>query len=422
MRNDDVALVHRALADDESAFAMLVEKHQKQVHALAWRIIGDFHIAQDITQETFLKAHQKLVTLKDPHRFSGWLNAITTRCCLEWFREKRLNVQLSENVDIATRHNDSYSQYLVGEQAKAATQELREIVKKWIAKLQESERTVITLHYFDGMSCEEIAVFLGVSTNTIKSQLSRARQRLKKQELLVRSGLDDFQIFATLNEATKTERHIRINVSVTKENGEEIGKGTGGLKRTDAQLGLTDYNFGWAGNNPFEYLVTTFLGTSMTPFLLKYPTVVGKTWIQEGLWHSQAETTLDGHEHIQASAELFPMCLKHKSVLSDAAPDSQKNGHTHMTVDGKRYALDFKRDNPVNGTRYLWFANGIGLVKMRYEHDNGLTTEAELFEYKVPGKIEESLPLQIGSTYTYKYHHVYLGERVIEKWRVTENF
>ena len=422
MRNDDVALVRRALADDETAFAMLVEKYQKQVHALAWRIIGDFHIAQDITQETFLKAHQKLATLKDPHRLSGWLNAITTRRCLAWFREKRLNVQLSENVDIATRYDDPFSQYLVGEQAKEATQELREIVKKWLAKLQERERTVITLHYFDGMSCEEIANFLGVTTNTVKSQLNRARQRLKRHELLVRSGLDDFQIFATLNGAIKTERHIRINVSITKENGEVVGRGTGGLKRTDAQLGLTDYNFGWAGNNPFEYLVTTFLGTSMTPFLLRYPTVVGDTWIQEGLWKSQAETTLDGHEQIQASAEVFPMCLKHKSVLNDAAPDSQKYIHTHITVDGKRYALDFKRDNPVNGTRYLWFDKGIGLVKMRYEHANGLTTEAELFEYRVPGKTEESLPFQIGSTYTYKYHHVYLNERVIEKWRVTENF
>ena len=76
----------------------------------------------------------------------------------------------------------------------------------------------------------------------------------------------------------------------------------------------------------------------------------------------------------------------------------------------------------VNGTRYLWFAKGIGLVKMRYEHANGLTTEAELVEYRIPGKVEEFHPLQIGSTYTYKYHSVFLHETVIEKWRVTETF
>ena len=71
---------------------------------------------------------------------------------------------------------------------------------------------------------------------------------------------------------------------------------------------------------------------------------------------------------------------------------------------------------------YLWFAEGVGLVKMRYEHANGLTTEAELFEYRVPSKTEEYLPLQIGSMYMYKYHSVSLDETVIEKWRVTENF
>ena len=169
MRNDDVALVHCVLTSDETAFAKLVEKYQKQVHAIAWRTTKDFHIAEDIVQETFLKAHQKLGTLNDPHQFSGWINAIATRCCLAWFRETRLNSELSENMNIAMRHDDPYSGYLAREQAKDATQELRENVKKWLAKLQESERTVVTLHYFDGMSCEEIAAFLDVTPNTIKN-------------------------------------------------------------------------------------------------------------------------------------------------------------------------------------------------------------------------------------------------------------
>ena len=57
---------------------------------------------------------------------------------------------------------------------------------------------LITLHYFDGMLCEEIAAFLGVTTNTIKSRLNRARNRLKKNESQVQSALDDFQTFAIL--------------------------------------------------------------------------------------------------------------------------------------------------------------------------------------------------------------------------------
>ena len=79
MQNNDAALVHRALAGDDTAFTILMERYQKQVHATVWRTIKDFHIAEDIVQETFLKAHQKLGTLKEPDRFSAWLNAIATR-------------------------------------------------------------------------------------------------------------------------------------------------------------------------------------------------------------------------------------------------------------------------------------------------------------------------------------------------------
>ena len=424
MQDNDVALVHRALAGDDAAFTALMEKYQKQVHATVWRTIKDFHIAEDIVQETFLKAHQKLGTLNDPQRFSGWLNAIATRRCLAWFREKRLNSELSENINIAMRHDDPYSGYLAGEQAKEATQELREIVKKWLAKLRESERTVVTLHYLDGMSCEEIAAFLDVTTNTIKSRLSRARQRLKKYESVEQSTLDDFQFFATLSEMTKTERNITVRVEITTENGKQLGAGTFSLKRTDALLGLTGFSFGWEGGNPVGPLSTTCFETFITPFLLRFPTVVGDTWTQEGFWNSQAKTTLDRHEQTQASTAVFPMCLKHKSVLINAAPNPQN--HIPTIIDDKRYELGSKHANLiknfVNGTRCLWFAKGIGLVRTRYEHANGLTTETELMEYRVPGETEEYHPLQIGSTYTYKYHSVFLDETVFEKWRVTENF
>ncbi len=424
MQNNDVVLVHRVLAGDDTAFTTLMEKYQKQVHATVWRTIKDFHIAEDIVQETFLKAHQKLGTLNDPHRFPAWLNAIATRRCIAWFREKRLNTQLSESISSTMKQNDPYSGYLAGEQAKAAAQELREIVKKWLAKLPENERTVVTLHYFDGMSCDEIAAFLGVTTNTIKSRLNRARNRLKKNESLIQSMLDNFQFFAMLSETIKTERNITVVIKITTENGEHLGEGTFSLKRTDALLGLTGFNFGWVGSNPVELLSTTFLATFLTPFLFKFPTVVGDTWTQEGFWDSQPKTTLDRYEQIQTSTEVFPMCLKHKSVFIDTTPQPQND--IPLIIDNERYKLDSKRanliENFVNGTRDLWFANGIGLVKMHYEHANGLTTETELFEYNVPGKTEGSLPMQIGSTYTYKYHNVFRDETVFEKWDVTENF
>ena len=419
MRNDDVALVHRALANDETAFTMLVEKYQKQVHALAWRTTGDFHIAQDITQETFLKAHRKLGTLKDSHRFSGWVNAIARRCCLAWFREKRLNSELSENMNTTTRPNDPYSGYLAREQAQEASQKLRETVKMWLAKLQESERIVVTLHYFDGMSCEEIAAFLDVTTNTIKSRLSRARNRLKNNESLLQSAFDDFQFFGALNALAKTERKIRVCIKALTENGEQFREGGASLIKTDMFLALS--SFGWQERDKAEPVTMPLLGTSITPHLFRFPTAIGSAWTQEGFWDSQAKTILEGYEQVNVSAGDFPTCLKHKSVLIDTPPHLQNN--LLATANDKPYEQGSKEESPfVNGTRYLWFAKGIGLVKMHYEHANGLTTAAELMEYRTPIKTEEYHPLQIGSTYTYKYHSVFLDKIVFEKWRVTESF
>ena len=82
MERDDVQLIHEILAGDDAAFNTLVQKYQKSVHALAWRKIGDFHHAEEITQDTFLQVYRKLATLKDPNQFAGWLYVIANllRC------------------------------------------------------------------------------------------------------------------------------------------------------------------------------------------------------------------------------------------------------------------------------------------------------------------------------------------------------
>ena len=98
MRNDDVILIQRILTGDENAFASLVRKYQRQVHAFARRKIGDFQIAEDITQETFLQVYQKLETLEDPTLFSKWIYAIVNHLCIAWFRKNRLQTEPLEEI------------------------------------------------------------------------------------------------------------------------------------------------------------------------------------------------------------------------------------------------------------------------------------------------------------------------------------
>ena len=190
MRNDDVALIQRILTGDENAFESLVRKYQKQVHALAFRKTGNFQTAEDITQETFLRVYQKLATLNDPTKFSGWLYAIVNHLCITWYRKHRLQAEALQEIYISEIETEAYSRYTAMEHAKITAEARHDLVKKLLTKLKERDREVITLHYFEEMTSSEIGEFLGVSENTIKSRLYRARQQLKKYASMIQEALD----------------------------------------------------------------------------------------------------------------------------------------------------------------------------------------------------------------------------------------
>ena len=205
MEQKDAQLIQQVLQGDQEAFAVLVNKYQKGVHALAWRKIGDFHIAQEITQDAFLRAYQKLETLKNHNLFGGWLYVIASRLCADWFEKKSLPEQSLEATDMNEVNRGSYSRYVAQKQEAEADETRREIVKELLQKLPESERTVMTLYYLGEMTIKTISEFLGVSPNTVKSRLSRARNRLKKEEAVIRQNLSSFQLPANLTETIMRE-------------------------------------------------------------------------------------------------------------------------------------------------------------------------------------------------------------------------
>ena len=194
-REDDVQLVRKILSGDAEAFNFLVQKYQKSVHTLAWRQIGDFHYAEEITQDTFLQAYKKLSTLKDPNRFAGWLYAIANRFCIAWIRKQRPAMRPLEDTPVKAIDNLTYDRYISEQCESEAVERRYEIVEDLLKKLPKRERTVMMLHYLDEMPTKEISKLLGVSVNTVVSQLHRARKRLKAdQELLIQEFLGSVQI------------------------------------------------------------------------------------------------------------------------------------------------------------------------------------------------------------------------------------
>lgn len=194
MERDDVELIRSVLSGDDSAFSDLVDKYQKSVHALAWRKVEDFQVAEEIAQDAFLQAYKKLASLKDPNQFAGWLYVITSNLCHDWHRRKKPIMQSLDATNTMTLEKTSYERYLVELQEKKANEHRRELVKNLLAKLPESERTVVTLHYLGEMTSEAISKFLGVSVNTIKSRLRRARKRLKEETPMIRETLGSVQL------------------------------------------------------------------------------------------------------------------------------------------------------------------------------------------------------------------------------------
>ena len=178
-----------------------MKKYQKGVHTLAWRKIGDFHIAQEITQDAFLTAYRKLRTLKNHNQFAGWLYVIAANLCRDWLKKNRLPMESLDTDNMNEVDKVSYSKYQADKQAEEADETRREIVKKLLRKLPESERTVIMMHYLGEMTIKAISEFLGVSQNTVKSRLSRARNRLRKEEdIIIQENLGSFQLPDTLAE------------------------------------------------------------------------------------------------------------------------------------------------------------------------------------------------------------------------------
>ena len=198
MLEDDVQLIHKILSGDDSAFNALVEKHQKGVHALIWRKIGDFHHAEELTQDVFLQVYRKLGTLKDPKRFAGWLYVIANRLSLNWIQRRKPTMESLEDIPPEEIEESSYTHYLTETRETEATEYRAEVAKTLLEKLPESERTVVTLHYLGEMTTKEIGNFLGVSVNTIKSRLRRGRERLQEAEFLVREVLGSVQLPADL--------------------------------------------------------------------------------------------------------------------------------------------------------------------------------------------------------------------------------
>src|SRR5688572_21719153 len=155
------------------AFAELVYRFQDMAFACAYSVLGDAYLAEDVAQEAFVTAWQKLDQLRDPHAFPGWFKRIVLSQCNRLTRGKRLQVvPLTAEADRAT--NDT------GPDVVAEKQQLLDRVLIAIKSLPENQRLVTTLFYVDGYTQADISDFLEVPVSTVNKRLHVARNKLKE--------------------------------------------------------------------------------------------------------------------------------------------------------------------------------------------------------------------------------------------------
>jgi len=171
----DTALVARVLAgDDRHAFAALVRRHQGAVRALLRRLCkGDDAFADDLAQETFLQAHRKLEQFRGDARFSTWIYRIAYNRFLMAIRSRHEELPLDE--EPADDDPDRVQDHSPGE----AAADLQIDLQRAFAVLSPAERAVMTQCYYLDRSHEEAAYALDCPLGTVKSHVSRAKQKLK---------------------------------------------------------------------------------------------------------------------------------------------------------------------------------------------------------------------------------------------------
>jgi len=171
--------VIRAQEGDASAFERLVVTYQKRVYFSIYRIVGESHVADDLTQEVFIKMHRSLTRLKEPDNFQGWLFRIAMNRAIDSKRRQKRTQERCFLLDDFQSIPGAESPESQGGSAHLG--ELQDAVNDAIAGLPPRQKQVLSLTMDENMSQEQIAEIMEVPVGTVKSRLHHARKALKER-------------------------------------------------------------------------------------------------------------------------------------------------------------------------------------------------------------------------------------------------
>ncbi len=185
----DLVLVRRTKRGDYKAFDLLVLKYQSRIVAIAMKCVKDVQIAEDIAQESFLKAYTSLDSFREESAFYTWLYRITSNTSKNYLVSKNRKKELLESEVSSNEHVDVFD--LPSGSSPEEIMEannLRELIFESLTNLPEDIRTALSLREFEGLSYEDISEVLNCPIGTVRSRIFRGREIIQEKILPLVKG------------------------------------------------------------------------------------------------------------------------------------------------------------------------------------------------------------------------------------------
>lgn len=181
MHQTDAATVALARDGDSEAFRALVDRHSRAVYRLAFRMTGSAHDAEDVVQETFLRAYRQLGRFESRANFGTWLHRIAVNCSIDLIRSRPHRESGHDTPDLeqfgaAVQPTDASR---VSPERLMLSTEVQERIGAAMSGLSRMERAAFTLRHFEGRSIEEISHALGLKANATKHSIFRAVRKMR---------------------------------------------------------------------------------------------------------------------------------------------------------------------------------------------------------------------------------------------------
>ena len=174
-------MVMAALAGDDEAFETVIRTYSRRVYVVAYAILQDVSEAEDIVQETFLKAHHQRTKLREPEKFPAWLLTVTRNAARDRLRRRRPQAD-PETFDTLVDHS------VATPGSAMEKQEHQAHLRRALARLPEEHRTALTLRYLEGLDYRAIETAMGLTNGALRGILGRALGTLRRMPALQRSN------------------------------------------------------------------------------------------------------------------------------------------------------------------------------------------------------------------------------------------